>query len=1139
MKYYKYLLPQNIFLKYLETINNIKFTRREIDIIAYVLNGRSTKSISSFLLLSPKTVETHLRNVMLKLGCNARDGIINFIEKSNKYSLIKEYYISLLVQISFEKFLQEISSNLKSNHNKCFIIYWEEDNHIQLVRQLENHLKLCGIDVHLENRGGDEFSIFLLNNVEAEKNYNILYCLSEKFLNEDKSKKSKFFSLVRSAFQNISQIIFLIFDENKKEYLEIDNNNRYIEFNESKYYDSVFSILKHILKDIDINKSIEGFHEKCDSIYGFSDNEIKKNNSSYIQRLNNQIKKLIKAPQAFIGLALLIILSLLIFFMVHPHSNMKEVIQNKEVIQSDFMLPNGFTLLNRHKLLEEISKKFERQNQDIRIIALVGIGGAGKTTLARQFSRQQNSQLVWEINANTHETLINSFENLAQNLCKTIEEEKALRELQDIKNPKEKEDKLIVFVRGKLKAIKNWILIFDNVEKLIEIQKYLPHDARFWGQGKVLITTVDHNIQNNNFIKDIIHIKELSDEEMLDLFNNIIQNGTSENFNVHKSKQTKKFLKTLPPFPLDVSIAAYYLKATNISYKKYQEYLNNYDDKFTKIQENILKESSEYKKTRYGIITLSLKRLIDSNKNFGDLLLLISLLDSENIPRILLENYKNDTIVDDFIYNLKKHSLLTEKQPELSALGANFSIHRSTQEIIFLYIVKTLGLGQNQYLIQSIFESLINYTNKMIDDENLIKLKCLTAHYETILKHKNILTEAISGEIESELGCIYFYLGNRKKAKELFEKSLPKLKKYYGENDTRVAWSLGHLGDVYRKLGEFEKAQCYLEQSLEIYKRYFSENYYTVAWTVARLGNVYREIGDYPKAKKYFEDSLPNLKKYYGENHPRIAWVLTNLGDVYRKLGDLKKATKLFEQSIYIYENHFPVNQLRIAWVLGYLSNIYGEMGYYEKAKKLLEQTLVIYKEYFSEDYERVAWILIHLADMEIHLNNYENAQKLIEKAIEIYKKTFEKDHFNIAWASSYLACVYNKLGFPEKSQPLLEEILEVYEKKYGKDHIKIARIFKMLGEVHMLRGSLDNAENYLKEALNIYQKTKYYESYIPLESLGELYEKKCSQIKNKNEAKNFRNQALDYMNQALEVIKLHFPEDSPHITKIKSKLKN
>lgn len=89
-------------------INNINFTNREIDIIACLLNDRSTKKIASFLLISNRTVENHISNIMTKLKCNSRENIIDFLEKSEQLPLLKNHYSNILIKIKFEFELKKL-----------------------------------------------------------------------------------------------------------------------------------------------------------------------------------------------------------------------------------------------------------------------------------------------------------------------------------------------------------------------------------------------------------------------------------------------------------------------------------------------------------------------------------------------------------------------------------------------------------------------------------------------------------------------------------------------------------------------------------------------------------------------------------------------------------------------------------------------------------------------------------------------------------------------------------------------------------------------------------------------------------------------------------------------------------------------
>lgn len=77
-------------------IKQIYFTPREIDVVCFVLSGRLSKTIAVSLGITPKTLETHLRNIMRKIRCNSREAIINFFESSDIYDTLKNRYVFLM-----------------------------------------------------------------------------------------------------------------------------------------------------------------------------------------------------------------------------------------------------------------------------------------------------------------------------------------------------------------------------------------------------------------------------------------------------------------------------------------------------------------------------------------------------------------------------------------------------------------------------------------------------------------------------------------------------------------------------------------------------------------------------------------------------------------------------------------------------------------------------------------------------------------------------------------------------------------------------------------------------------------------------------------------------------------------------------
>jgi tetratricopeptide (TPR) repeat protein/DNA-binding CsgD family transcriptional regulator/GTPase SAR1 family protein len=970
----------------IDKINGIKFTPREVDILSCLLGGRTAKKIASFLLLSPKTIENYIHNIMVKLECNSRESIVNFLEKSDKVSLLRQHYLILSGQTIIFEFsnLPSPNSEIQKKHTPDRVILFFH----RIIKFL----------------------------IQRRMFFLILFFLS----------------------------LIALF----------------------------FSFWREREKDLQMNQSKSSINLK------------------------------------------------------------------KTLVRSDLVLPNKAVLLNRQALITQIDEKLKGQSE-IQTIAFVGMGGSGKTTLARQYAHQQKANVIWEINAETLESLKSSFENLAQRLSKTDEDQKILRGVQEIKNSIEKENKIIQFVKDRLRISQDWFLVFDNVNKFTEVQKYFPQDSTTWGQGKIILTTRDSNIQNNKNVTHAIHIEELTDKEKLKLFTKIVYEKSDDQPPLQDA--IKIFLKEIPSFPLDVSVAAYYLKATNLSFESYLNRLKQDRKDFEDVQHNLLKEAGDYQKTRYEIITLSLKQLIKTHPDFQDLLLLISMIDSQNIPRQLLDFCKEKTAVDNFIYSLKKYSLIMNESSNLPPSGLTLSIHRSTQEICLKYIISTLPLDKKNQLLYSITELLENYMSSAIEKEDIAIMKFILPHYKVFLTHEDIIDQNIKDYINIKLGGSYNFLGEEEEAKQILLDIFSKINKKDNTNYLRMAQLLTYLGLTHRSLGDYSEAKNCLEESLKIYERYFPENRFVKALIFTYLGNVYRNLNNYEKSEEYLKKSLFLYKKYFPENLEGKALNLTYLGNLYNEIGNYKRAEIFLTQSLELYKKQVPENQNGLARALGYLGIVQKNCGNYEQAKDFFKMSLSTYEKFLPRKSDNVAWMLAHLGSAYKELGDYEKAHSFLTESQKIFEELYEKNSIRFAWHNIRLGDFERKTGNYEKAKSLYYQSYLDFKKKYGENYISTAEALRCLGQTSLAVGDLETAEGYLRKALEITKKINHSDVYLILETIAELYLKKFENeatIRNEQSSQILKKQARDSLAQALEIVKINFPENSPHRKRLELRLK-
>lgn len=1190
-------LSQDLTSNLLEAINGIKFTSRELDVIACVLSGRPVKTIASFLSIAPKTVEHHVRSIMLKLGCNSQEGIRDFIEKSGKFLFIRKHYQDLLIQVDFRKRLKEIFALIHSRVFTCCLHYRpERGDKISSIHIIEEYLRTAGVKIVSDKREDIKFIENLVNSGLQQDGCclnHVICVVSDTLIREFYANNIEISELLQEA-QNHGFLTFLSLSQDVLNVPQEFHEIGYINLSELKnYYLAFFEILKKLIPDKNIDKIATEFINYHELV----NNNSKKGNFEENIIINpvrtepiTTFKKIFSNKRQRLIFTAIFFISIFCFgFWTVKNIRVGESQPTRDMqeIRSDLLVPAKNTFLERPLLTSEIEKRLEKQ-KDIRTVALVGIGGSGKTTLARQYLRSQKYPIVWELNAETKESLVRSFDNLAYVLSRTSEEREELNSIQKIEDSQERSKRILFFVKRKLKQQKNWCLLFDNVEALTDIKEFYPLDTEVWGAGDVIVTTRDGNIKNNNYVNpdNIILIGELNEQEKLILLVNIIFGYNFQKLNIPEQEQIKNFLKEIPSFPLDVSMAAYYIKDTGISYEEYLEKLRVSNVDFEKNQEILLQEISEYTKTRYGIIVLTLNHIINKNPNFKSFLLFVGLLDSQAIPVDLLESYGGD-VIRQFVHELKKHSFITSETFNVNKLLSTFSIHRSTQEISLTYLKRMLRSEDYDNKLYEFIKVLTNYIDRAINKLDYEKIMILLRHGELFLSRASISNKEDStynlqkvkllrglgvmykcggdfeksrdilykgyllyksicktddhveiAEISENLGSTYESLGDHENAKNFLEQGLSIRRKNFGNDHTRIGWDLVQLGNVYRSSGDYEKAKAFLEHGLDINKKYFGNDHIETAWAMVHLGSIHDSLGNYEKAKDFFEQGLVVYKKHLGENHVKTGWALIQLGNAYRSLGYYEKAKVCFEKSLIINKRCYGDNHTKTGWVLVQLGKTYGSLGDYEKAKVCFEKGIAIYSKKYGENHVRTGWILVHLGKTYRCLGNYSKAEPLLEQGLTIYEKHFGKDHIETAWSLLHLGNIYRDLGKYEEAKKCFEKSLVIYKAHYQQDHIRFAEVFLGLGQTYFSASELKEAESLLNESFRIFKKNNHPKICLSLEALVYLYIKKAALAlneKNTHQSQDLTMQAMTYLKQALEAAKTYFPKNSPHVKHLES----
>jgi predicted ATPase len=322
------------------------------------------------------------------------------------------------------------------------------------------------------------------------------------------------------------------------------------------------------------------------------------------------------------------------------------------------------------------------------------------------------------------------------------------------------------------------------------------------------------------------------------------------------------------------------------------------------------------------------------------------------------------------------------------------------------------------------------------------------------------------------LGEISGWLGERKRAKEYFERAL-KLALDNGCMETAV-WAYDDLA-AFAIAGENERRFEYYQKAFEL-----AGKVGTVEWIALigmQLADLYLSMGDLKKAVAFNEESIALSRR--SSNMIILNWSLRHRGMIHEILGEWEKTEQYYEEALKISQriNDFQSTASAYGWY-GYL---YFDRGEYTKAKEFIEKMYEVCEKHGAKSWQMsvsyyVAWEYIELGEIEKaesvirglreyalekdekYLTAYADAatamllraQKKWGESIEQFEKSLNEfealgaRQWNIYWFAKDVLCEYARTYLErreeddtEKALNLLNQALGIFQKMNAKKDIE------------------------------------------------------------------------------------------------------
>lgn len=258
------------------------------------------------------------------------------------------------------------------------------------------------------------------------------------------------------------------------------------------------------------------------------------------------------------------------------------------------------------------------------------------------------------------------------------------------------------------------------------------------------------------------------------------------------------------------------------------------------------------------------------------------------------------------------------------------------------------------------------------------------------LKFANAINnDSLRGVYNMQIGSSYYYINDKKKAIDYFEKSIVYSKKT--NNWDFEAMTLNNIGAISIEKKDFEKAEKVLKKSISIFKEHKIQDSKGLL-PQRLLATLYTDLKKYDEAEVLYKELISKSKQM--KDTSMICFSLVYYATLLEKKGKLKRAIFYDEEALKIQRIQMNKNTLFV--ILTHLASNYEKDNQYQKAAEFYKEANEINRSIFKEDLKN------SVAETEV---KYKTAEIKQQKALA-EAKTLAEQQKNGFYLFSFLALI-------------------------------------------------------------------------------------------------------------------------------------
>lgn len=284
--------------------------------------------------------------------------------------------------------------------------------------------------------------------------------------------------------------------------------------------------------------------------------------------------------------------------------------------------------------------------------------------------------------------------------------------------------------------------------------------------------------------------------------------------------------------------------------------------------------------------------------------------------------------------------------------------------------------------------------------------------------------------------------------------------------------SMNNLAVTLSAQGNLLTAQSLQEEVVISFLRIHGQEH---SYTLASMNNLAQTLwksGDLPKALVLQEQVLEVQQRTLGPAHPDTLITINNLAGILRAQNDLTRAQKLYEKALELFQKKFGSKHPNTLTVMNNLANTFFAQNKLNEARKIHESVLQLRRSRLGEEHPDTLISMNNLAGVLGALDDLAGACTLQEQVFEVRSRTLGPEHPATLTSQNNLAGTLADQGHLSKARALQEGALETRRRRLGPAHPDTLTSMNNLAAILCAQGNHSAARALLEEGLSSLRKS-------------------------------------------------------------------